>query len=195
MTETPADHAEPDEEPPPPGAPDADADATAVVAERPELVTTALPTSPRRRSRADDGDQSEMVEQPAKVMRVGTMMKQLLEEVRTTTLDDASRDRLREIYEISVHELGSALSSDLSEELSRLAPPFGDEDATPSSAEIQVAQAQLVGWLEGLIQGIQATLFAQQMAAQQQLANMRGQLGPGGPRPPAGDDTRPGTYL
>ena len=154
----------------------------------------------------EESERDESIEQPAKVMRVGTMMKQLLDEVRDATLDEASRDRLREIYETSVTELGSALSPDLQEELGRLALPFGDDDA-PSSAELQIAQAQLVGWLEGLIQGIQATLFAQQMAAQQQLANMRGQIGPGAqpgqPMPPQGQpqipqenpDNRPGTYL
>jgi hypothetical protein len=144
-------------------------------------------------------ERDEFVEQPAKVMRVGTMMKQLLEEVRSATLDEASRDRLREIYETSVRELGSALSPDLRAELGRLALPFADDTKPPTAAELQIAQAQLVGWLEGLVQGIQATLFAQQMAAQQQLANMRGQIGPGPgggpPRPPVDSDGRPGTYL
>ena len=140
----------------------------------------------------------ESIEQPAKVMRVGTMMKQLLDEVRAATLDEASRDRLKEIYETSVTELGSALSTDLREELDRLALPF-DDDVAPSNDELRIAQAQLVGWLEGLIQGIQAALFAQQMAAQQQLAGMRrselgpGQLTPGVPTPEP--DVRPGTYL
>jgi len=146
----------------------------------------------------------EFIEQPAKVMRVGTMLKQLLDEVRSATLDEASRDRLRDIYETSVRELGSALSPDLRDELGRLALPFNDDNAAPSAAELQIAQAQLVGWLEGLIQGIQATLFAQQMAAQQQLANMRGQLPPGArpggpPQMPGGPvdgaEGRPGTYL
>jgi hypothetical protein len=140
----------------------------------------------------------ESIESPAKVMRVGTMMKQLLEEVRASSLDEASRERLREIYETSVRELGSALSPDLRDELGRLSMPFADEAEPPTAAELQIAQAQLVGWLEGLIQGIQATLFAQQMAAQQQLANMRTQIGPGGR--PQGElaepvDGRPGTYL
>lgn len=146
----------------------------------------------------------EFIEQPAKVMRVGTMLKQLLEEVRATPLDEPSRERLREIYETSVRELGSAISPDLRDELARLSLPFAEvgEGAPPSTAELQIAQAQLVGWLEGLIQGIQATLFAQQMAAQQQLANIRGQIGPGGrPGEPQGDagdgraGERPGTYL
>jgi hypothetical protein len=157
-----------------------------------------------REAGADRPERDEFIEQPAKVMRVGTMMKQLLEEVRSASLDEASRDRLRDIYETSVNELGSALSPDLREELGRLALPFSDDVKAPTAAELQIAQAQLVGWLEGLIQGIQATLFAQQMAAQQQLANMRGQIGPGGrpvppgaPRPPldAGAEGRPGTYL
>ena len=141
----------------------------------------------------EDDPVDETIEHPAKVMRVGTMMKQLLEEVRAANLDEASRDRLKEIYETSVDELGSALSEDLRNELGRLALSFGEGEA-PSSDELRIAQAQLVGWLEGLVQGIQATLFAQQMAAQQQLADMRrGELGPG--QAPPGVDTRPGTYL
>lgn len=133
----------------------------------------------------------EFVSEPAKVMRVGSMIKQLLDEVRSASLDEASRERLKAIYDRSIAELGSALSSDLREELERLALPFGD-GSTPSEVELRVAQAQLVGWLEGLFHGIQATLFAQQMAARQQLENMRAQLTQGGPRPP---EERPGTYL
>ena len=141
----------------------------------------------------EDDPVDETIEHPAKVMRVGTMMKQLLEEVRAASLDEASRDRLKEIYETSVDELGSALSEDLRNELGRLALSFGEGEA-PSSDELRIAQAQLVGWLEGLVQGIQATLFAQQMAAQQQLAGMRrGELGPG--QAPPGVDARPGTDL
>lgn len=146
----------------------------------------------------DDGgatDEREFVSEPAKVMRVGSMIKQLLDEVRTTELDVPSRQRLRAIYDTSIDELGSALSPDLREELQRLAFPFAD-DGTPTEIELRVAQAQLVGWLEGLFHGIQATLFAQQMAARQQLENMRGQLPPGaaGPGPGPGE-VRPGTYL
>ena len=131
----------------------------------------------------DDAPEGEFIEQPAKVMRVGSMLRQLLDELKEVTLDEGSRDRMREIYDTSVKELGSALSPDLSDELNRITLPFGDEE-TPSEAELRVAQAPLVGWLEGLIQGIQATLFAQQMAAQQQLANMRsgGALLAGSPR-------------
>jgi hypothetical protein len=141
-----------------------------------------------------DGEKQdvETIEQPAKVMRIGSMIKQLLDEVRAAPLDDRSRDRLRDIYETSVHELGEALSPDLRDELNRLAPPFSD--GVPSDAELRVAKAQLVGWLEGLFHGIQATLFAQQVAARQQLEQMRGQLPPG-QGPPTGPEQRPGTYL
>jgi hypothetical protein len=120
---------------------------------------------------------TEMVEQPAKVMRIGSMIKQLLEEVRQAPLDEASRSRLRQIYDKSVTELAEGLSADLVAELERLSLPFGDD--TPSEAELRVAQAQLVGWLEGLFHGIQTTLFAQQMAARAQLEQMRRALPPG----------------
>ena len=137
-----------------------------------------------------DGGGEEFVSEPAKVMRVGSMIKQLLEEVRTTQLDEPGRERLRAIYDTSITELGSALSPDLRDELNRLALPF-DADNVPTEVELRLAQAQLVGWLEGLFHGIQATLFAQQMAARQQLDDMRGEL-PSGPR--TGEE-RPGTYL
>ena len=120
----------------------------------------------------------DMVEQPAKVMRIGTMIKQLLEEVRAAPLDDASRNRLREIHMRSIAELEDGLAPELREELERLSLPF-TEDGTPSDAELRVAQAQLVGWLEGLFHGIQTALFAQQMAARVQLEQMRRGLPPG----------------
>ena len=120
----------------------------------------------------------EAVERPAMVMRIGSMIRQLLEEVRQAPLDAASRTRLKEIYEQSVRELASGLSPELAAELDRLALPF--ESAEPSDAELRIAQAQLVGWLEGLFHGIQATLFAQQMASRAQLEDMRRRtLGPG----------------
>ena len=123
------------------------------------------------------------VSQPAKVMRIGSMIRQLLEEVRTTNLDEPGRRRLREIYDSSIAELSTALSPDLRDELVTLGLPFG-EDSVPSEAELRIAQAQLVGWLEGLFHGIQATLFAQQMEAKQQLEQMQQSsnrmLGPGG---------------
>jgi hypothetical protein len=137
---------------------------------------------------------TESVTEPAKVMRIGSMVKQLLEEVRQAPLDEASRERLAEVYERSIVEVAEALSPDLQEELRMLALPF-DADTTPSDAELRIAQAQLVGWLEGLFHGIQATLFAQQVAARQQLEQMR-QLPPGMDQrhlPAAGE--RPGTYL
>ena len=138
--------------------------------------------------------------EPAKVMRIGSMVKQLLDEVRHAPLDDRSRERLAEIYERSVTELASALSPDLLEELRSLALPFED-GGVPSDAELRIAQAQLVGWLEGLFHGIQATLFAQQFAARQQLEQMR-QIpqGSGGqmvadPNQMQPQMERPGTYL
>jgi hypothetical protein len=147
-----------------------------------------------------EGDRRESVEEPAKLMRIGSMIKQLLEEVRNADLDDAARARLKEIYATSVSELGAALSDDLREELERVVIPFG-EGAAPSDAELRIAQAQLVGWLEGLFHGIQATLFAQQMAARAQLEDMRRQLPPGaapsaaGPGRPTLGEPGPGTYL
>ncbi len=141
----------------------------------------------------DSADVQEAVQEPAKVMRIGSMIKQLLEEVRTLELDEPARERLREIYDHSVTELGSALSDDLRSELDRLVSPFAATD-TPTGAELVVAKAQLVGWLEGLFHGIQATLFAQQMVARQQLDQMRHQIGPGATAPPT-PDQRPGTYL
>jgi len=121
---------------------------------------------------------TEMVEQPAKVMRIGSMIKQLLEEVRAAPLDEASRVRLKDIHASSVKELEDGLAPELVEELERLSLPFTDE-AIPSEAELRIAQAQLVGWLEGLFHGIQTALFAQQMAARAQLEQMRRALPPG----------------
>jgi hypothetical protein len=139
----------------------------------------------------DDSDSvSEMVEQPAKVMRIGSMIKQLLEEVRAAPLDDASRMRLREIHESSIKELSSGLAPELRDELARLSLPFTGDDI-PSDAELRIAQAQLVGWLEGLFHGIQATLFAQQMAARAQLEEMRQRALP----PGSGQPQQPGLYL
>ena len=126
----------------------------------------------------DDQGLASMVEQPAKVMRIGTMIKQLLEEVRAAPLDEASRERLREIHENSVKELEEGLAPELREELERLSLPFS-ADSVPSEGELRIAQAQLVGWLEGLFHGIQTALFAQQMAARAQLEQMRRGLPPG----------------
>jgi Bacterial proteasome activator len=117
------------------------------------------------------GPLTDLVEQPAKVMRIGGMVRQLLEEVKAAPLDEASRVRLREIHEQSITELEDGLAPELIEELDRLSLPFGE--ATPSEGELRVAQAQLVGWLEGLFHGIQAALYAQQVQAQSQFQNMR----------------------
>lgn len=119
----------------------------------------------------------ELVEQPAKVMRIGGMIRQLLEEVKAAPLDEASRNRLKEIHESSIAELEEGLASELVEELRRLSLPFGEE--TPSEGELRIAQAQLVGWLEGLFHGIQTAIYAQQMAARAQLEQMRRALPPG----------------
>lgn len=149
---------------------------------------------------APEGDEEPpAISEPAKVMRIGSMIRTLLDEVREAELDEASRDRMREIYEQSVTELSEALAPELREELARLALPFSSE--SPSEAELRVAQAQLVGWLEGLFHGIQAAVAAQQMMAQRQLMEMRqGALPPGagGDMAPSGgeQDPRPGgVYL
>ncbi len=162
---------------------------------------TPLPPGPGRPGSpaevvAPAGDTpSEFVESPAKVLRIGSMTKQLLDEVRRAPLDQAGRNRLKEIYETSVRELAEVLSGELADELGRLTLPF--EADTPSEAELRVAQAQLVGWLEGLFHGIQAAVFAQQMAAQAQLQQMRRPGLPPGMPEPGGDNAaaRPGTYL
>jgi hypothetical protein len=197
-------------------APDRTADGPATV--HPQVVTpdgAAVP--PDRRSDGDDVEVDEaeavvgQVEEPAKVMRIGGMIKRLLDEVRDAPLDEAARTRLAEIHERSIHELEDGLSPDLVDELHRITLPFSD-DSTPSEAELRVAQAQLVGWLEGLFHGIQTALVAQQMAAQAQLSQMRralppgtaafGPAGQGGPTVPGGRDDdqagerrTPGQYL
>ena len=128
-----------------------------------------------------DGEESrnpaDLVEHPGKVMRIASMVKQLLEEVRSAPLDEAGRARLAEIHRRSISELEDGLAPELVDELERITLPFGHN--APSDAELRIAQAQLVGWLEGLFHGIQAALFAQQMAAQQQLQTMRRALPPG----------------
>jgi proteasome activator-like protein len=152
-------------------------------AESPEIV---IPGGSR-----DGSSPAEVVEQPARVMRIGAMVRQLLEEVRRAPLDEKGRARLREIHETSVRELAEGLSPELQEELAQFSLPFSDD--APSEAELRVAQAQLVGWLEGLFQGIQATLFAQQMAARSQLEELgRRGLPPG--QPGGGQSRGPG-YL
>ena len=162
--------------------------------ERPEVVgLTPEPVG-------DDGEaQTETVTEPAKVMRIGSMVKQLLEEVRTSALDEPSRERLAEIYERSIVELTDALSPDLQNELHMLALPF-KEGEVPSEAELRIAKAQLVGWLEGLFHGIQAAMFSQQAAARAQFEELRRRglmaQNPEAQPPPSPDHTgRSGQYL
>jgi hypothetical protein len=136
----------------------------------------------------EDGDGerhiTELVEQPAKVMRIGSMIRQLLEEVKAAPLDEASRQRLKEIHAASIKELESGLAPELVEELERLSLPF-TEEGTPSEGELRIAQAQLVGWLEGLFHGIQTAIYAQQMASRAQLEQMRRALPSGGGHTPS----------
>ena len=143
----------------------------------------------------EEKNPAEQVEQPAKVMRIGSMVKQLLEEVRASPLDEAARERLAAIHTASIRELEDGLAPELREELERLTLPFEGE-GTPSDAELRVAQAQLVGWLEGLFHGIQTALFAQQMAAKMQAEQQgRGRALPAGTSPvmPGGPQVVPPT--
>lgn len=135
----------------------------------PEGEAAAMPAVP-------DAAVTAFIQQPAKVMRIGSMIRQLLEEVRSAPLDEASRARLRDIHARSLAELEDGLAPDLVQELQRLSLPFSDEEV-PSEAELRIAQAQLVGWLEGLFHGIQTALFAQQMAARAQFEEMRRRAG------------------
>jgi hypothetical protein len=148
-----------------------------------ERVVVVTPEGMAVSGHTEEGERSpaELIEEPAKVMRIGSMIKQLLEEVRTAPLDEAGRVRLASIHERSLAELEQGLAPELVDELRRITLPFA-EDSTPSDAELRIAQAQLVGWLEGLFHGIQTALFAQQMAARAQLEQMRRAL-PAGPGP------------
>jgi hypothetical protein len=154
----------------------------------------AVEGPPRDEEETDEEPKSvtDLVEQPAKVMRIGNMIRQLLAEVKAAPLDDASRQRLRAIHQTSITELKEALAPELDEELERLTLPFSDV-ATPSDAELRIAQAQLVGWLEGLFHGIQTALFAQQMAARAQLEQMRRALPAGTVPPPPPEGRREGS--
>jgi hypothetical protein len=163
----------------------------AMAVEGPPADRVDAPAAPTATSVTD------MVEQPAKVMRIGNMIRQLLDEVKAAPLDEASRSRLATIHTASIAELKEGLAPELVEELDRIALPFSAEE-TPTEAELRIAQAQLVGWLEGLFHGIQTALFAQQMAARAQLEQMRRALpagrGPVGPEGPAGGGSG-GMYL
>jgi len=163
-----------------------------VEGDRPEVVEAAEGTEGKAEASPTEAEASptEAVASPAKVLRIGAMTKELLEEVRRAPVDEAGRARLRDIYATSVTELSDGLSDDLKAELARLSSPF--DASTPTEAELRVAQAQLVGWLEGLFHGIQAALFAQQMDARAQLEEMQRRGLPPGPDP---TERRPGTYL
>jgi len=172
------------------------------IQEHPQVLVVGPDGIARSGDPQDEGGErpvTEMVEQPAKVMRIGSMIRQLLEEVRAAPLDEKSRARLKAIHESSIKELEDGLAPELVSELERLTLPFTEEEL-PSEGELRVAQAQLVGWLEGLFHGIQTTLFAQQMAARAQLEQMRRALPPGMmPAPPGSDQEPPrpgsGPYL
>jgi hypothetical protein len=143
--------------------------------------------APGAEQAAPDGNEEperESVSQPSKLIRIATMVKSMLEEVRQASLDEAGRGRLRQIYDRSLAELSEVLSEDLREELDEVMVPFGE--GLPSESELRIAQAQLVGWLEGLFHGIQATMMTQQMMAQQQLEQMRRRALPMGQQPPQG---------
>ncbi len=162
-------------------------DESRVVVITPDGMGVATPPREAGAARAEEREEAnpaDLVEQPAKVMRIGSMIKNLLDEVRNAPLDEASRKRLAEIHRRSINELKDGLAPELVAELDRIALPFGE--GAPSDAELRIAQAQLVGWLEGLFHGIQTALVAQQMAAQQQLAGMRRALPPGHPDAGAG---------
>ncbi len=177
-----------------PGSPD-EKQVVVLGADGQPVRTMTLPS-------AEDGketDPTELVEQPAKVMRIGSMVTQLLEEVRAEPLDDAARERLATVHTRSIQELSEGLAPELRDELERLTLPFG-EDTIPSDAELRIAQAQLVGWLEGLFHGIQTALFAQQMAAKMQVEQGRGRPAlppgmPGAPGQPMGPTHGTGQYL
>jgi hypothetical protein len=171
-------------QPPEPAPDDAQSGerASHVVIVGPDGQPVAVPAASLQQS-DDSAEQSEsdltsLVEQPAKVMRIGSMIRQLLEEVKSAPLDEASRQRLKEIHRRSIKELEAGLAPELVEELERLTLPFTG-DQTPSDAELRISQAQLVGWLEGLFHGIQTAIYAQQMAARAQFEQIRRALPPG----------------
>ena len=184
-----------------PGAGSRDEDQVVVIGPDGQPIGTipasALPAMEQAAGDGEDGERhvTELVEQPAKVMRIGSMIRQLLDEVKAAPLDEASRQRLKEIHAASIKELESGLAPELVEELERLSLPF-TEEGTPSEGELRIAQAQLVGWLEGLFHGIQTAIYAQQVASRAQLEQMRRALpagqGQGGPGPqPTGMPTMP----
>jgi Protein of unknown function (DUF2587) len=181
LSSDPADPSDPSGSADPSGP---DGAAPRVVVVGPDGMAVEMPLD---EGAGDDRSVANLVDQPAKVMRIGSMIKQLLEEVRGSSLDEASRVRLKEIHRRSIKELEEGLAPELIDELERISLPFAD-DTVPSESELRIAQAQLVGWLEGLFHGIQTTLFAQQMAARAQFEEMRRRaLPPGASAGPGGD--------
>lgn len=167
-----------------------------------QSTTPSAPGEPQAEGEDDLGEVTDLVEEPAKVMRIGSMIRMLLEEVKAAPVDEAGRNRLASVLKTSIAELKQGLAPELGEELDRLIDPFADQ--TPSESELRIAQAQLVGWLEGLFHGIQTAIYAQQMAARAQLEQMRRALPPGAvpgmqPGPadgvPPGDSSSGGMYL
>jgi len=164
------------------------------VTQEPEVpveVMQAVPVTSQDGGQPGSGGQ-ETITEPAKLLRIASMVRELLEETRHASLDESGRKRLADVYERSVGELGESISEDLREELTALAPPMGE---VPSESEIRIAQAQLVGWLEGLFHGIQAAMFAQQAAARAQFEELRRRGLPGGQEPQADGPARAGQYL
>ena len=157
------------------------------------METTPAPQMPEAPGPPVTQETGDSITQPAKLLWIASMVRELLEDTRQASLDEPGRIRLRQIYERSIGELEDVLSQDLKDELASLAPPM---QGVPSDAEIRVAQAQLVGWLEGLFHGIQAALFAQQQAARAQFEELRRRGLPSGQQqePPGPRDVR-GQYL
>lgn len=119
----------------------------------------------------ESGGKTPDVTQPTKLIRMASMTRAMLEEARQAPLDESGRERMAEVHSRSVEELREILSPELQEEFAEIMIPLNDEDV--SEAELRVAQAQLIGWLEGLFHGIQASLWSQQVSAQTQLAEMQ----------------------
>jgi hypothetical protein len=159
----------------------------------PAEILQAVPVDPQQ----EQQPQQETITEPAKLLRIASMVRELLDETRQTSLDEPGRKRLADIYGRAMAELTDVLSIDLREELEQLAPPM---ESVPTESEIRVAQAQLVGWLEGHFHGIQAAMFAQQAAARAQFEELRRRglvaqnpQQPGEETPPT--ERRPGQYL
>jgi hypothetical protein len=178
--------------------------------EEPRVVVIGPDGLPAQSVGAEDSDDSgnerggltDLVEEPAKVMRIGSMIRQLLEEIKAAPLDEPGRQRLASILKVSITELKTGLAPELDEELDRLIEPFSEN--TPTESELRIAQAQLVGWLEGLFHGIQTAIYAQQLTARAQLEQMRRALPPGSmppgmhaedPEQGPAENSRGGMYL